>query len=299
MFIQIPVKCNVGMAVDVAGSTRAGYIDPSPRKCKPSAWQHPGHALDARRTVAAVACARELMTRSAAAAACQTPSGDASDSVLSCAVQLAAKWDLVAYCLEVSELGEELSSRGAVLGALRVHPCLAAHISGIVAGSVDPGTVYTPTGTETGVVSVAVLGECEGGYRVALPWGKFSKSMVGHPWDGCVCVPASMLTNLGALLPRAAVSSSPTDERTHKLMVMPTEWRTATTLPLPTATSPPPVRGKNSALKMKGKLKIPRGAARSPVLTESRVTMAVNGVVVGAIVALLVCVLVAMKTRRH
>ena len=306
MFISIPVECNVGMAVGVVGSTRPGYINPAPRKLKPSAWQHPGHTTDTRRMIAAVACGRELVTRSTAAAMCQTPA--TNSSVLACAVQLADKWDLVAYCVDVDTLGEELSARGPVLGALRVYPCLTRHISGIVDGSVSPDVVYTGSGSEVGLVSVAVLGECEGGYRVALPWGKFTKAMVGaHPWDGCVRVPGDMLVNLVSMLPVGAVSPAATPISTRELMVMPPEWSGPTTLPLPAATPVPPTRGKNSALKgkerVKGNGRAVRGkisrAPRGPIFTEARIAMGVNGMVVGTIVALLVLVLVAMKTRRH
>lgn len=289
MFIKLPVHCNVGLAVnDPVGQT--AYLSPGSVTTSPPiprAWQHPGFCTDSRRMIAAVARSRKLINRQTASSVCEDALDTDVFSVLTHVSRLSSKWNLIGYTLDPTQIRAELVTRGPVVAAIPVRQSLLTHISSLMDGATS---TYEPgSDPELGLVSVAVLGWDDAGWVVALPWGKFSKSMSEHAWDGCVRVPS--VVNACAMCNPSDLKPSPTG---FEVKIMPTSWNPPTTRPLPANTESSRTSGKVKHLNKPDHLEAFRAK-----FTDDNVTLVLKCLITTTIIVLAVLTLVMMKTRKH
>ena len=256
LHVQFPVHANVGVAMEGDGDGPAvdgflstkGHIRDRNTPWRVAQWSHPGHTVDVRKMVAAVARARGVINRTTAFTVTQSPQRTTSlGCVPSHVAQLASKWELVAYSVNPEDVRDEIVARGPVVAALHITDALLACVSSCLREEeVEALEPVTPSTTNHGTVIVAVLGwEADDDvWVVALPWGKFPT------WDGTVRVNRTSVMNVCGLARQEDVCPTKKDSGSSmKVSVLPPTWDPPTTQPLPPVANVGSVTGKQKAIK--------------------------------------------------
>jgi hypothetical protein len=261
--VKFPVHSNVGLAMEERMSSNVdGFLNlkdeetptlSSSYMIPSKTWNHPGHASDPRKMVAAVARARGLINRTTASTVSQkTETFDSKLSVPAHVARLASKWELVAYTLQPSDIAREIKTRGPLLAALRINDPLLHAVSSRLQG-ITP-QVEDDDSSNHGTTIVAVLGwDKHESYTIALPWGKFASPS----WDGTLVVDSSKLTNVCGIAKQEDVSPTQNNDTSHfiKVNVLPPSWDPLTMHPLPKVDHVGSVTGKQRFIRNTKKLK--------------------------------------------
>lgn len=307
--MQLPVHCNIGLAVGSMESTAEVFLKAPASVASPDvpkSWTHPGFSKDPRQVVANAARARNVISRQVASSVCQEEA-ELSDavSILSHTSRLVSKWEVTGYTLRPDQVCADLCARGPVVAALPVHANLLAHISSLMGGA-DTNTALDtkPSASELqlGLVAVVILGwQNESTWKVALPWGKFTKTSGGeHAWDGTVHVARDLVVNACAVIQSEHTSSTSSATHTMRVKIMPNEWNPPTTRPLPVNTcnlEEVPKHGKMKQLK-----NAPPQARKvnlRDLLTDDNAFLAIKCGVTCTIVVLAILSIVMFKSRKH